>query len=171
MAKLKETLDQRFGRDFLSLLKLHVKDGTELVGRCSVSTAPIRLTVYEISRRRPDRDRTLRVAATAFYPSPGATGEFRTMVRDSLESLFFITAEQVDSAGELNSHLTYMNTQDNSITVRGFSSNWNLSALKVNMTGRDQAHQERPFTKDAEWLVAHLIKPLWVISIRFDTRS
>jgi len=168
LAKLKQRLDQRFGPDFLTLLRLPVEDGTELVGRCAVTTAPIRLTVYEISRKKHDHDRTLRVAATAFYPRPGATAEFRTKVQGHQEELFLITAERVDSADELNSHLAYMRRQDNSITVKGFSTNWNLSVLKVHLSGRGKAHQQVSFTKDAEWLVDHLIRPVWVASIRFD---
>jgi hypothetical protein len=171
LAKLKETLDHRFGPGFLSLLKLEVQNGTELIGRCTVTTAPVRLTVYEISRRRHDPERTLRVVATKFFATPGETGEFRTRIEDLQEDLFFVTAEQVDSAAQLDSHLTYMNSQDNAIAVTGFSTNWNLSVLKVNLAGRDEARQEVPFTKDAEWLVDHLIRPLWVTEIRVVTRS
>ena len=168
LMKLKESLDKKFGVEFLSLRKIGVKNGTELVGRCSVSTAPIRLTVYEISKRMKDSERKLRVVATAFHAQPGENGEFRSKVEDLEEDLFFITAEQVESADQLNSHLTYMNTQENTITLKGYSTNWNLSALKWNMAGKDAAQKEAPFTKDARWLVDRLIRPMWVATIRIN---
>ncbi len=171
LTKLKESMDRRFGPDFLSLVRIGARPGTELVGRCRITTAPVRLTVYEISRRKQDRDRMLRVVASGYYPTPGEVATFRTQVQDLGEELFFITAEKVESRSELNSHLTYMNTQDNAIMVKGFSTNWNLSVLKVNLAGQGAAHEEVPFTKDAEWLVDHLIRPMWVTSIRIDTRS
>jgi hypothetical protein len=170
LRKLKESLDNKFGVNFFSLHRISVPNGVELIGRCSVSTAPLRLTVYEISKGRNDHERKLRVVATGFYAKPGETGEFRTKVEDLEEDLFFVTAEQVETADQLNSHLTYMNTQENTIALRGYSSNWNLSALKLDLAGKDAAQREAPFTKDAMWLVDRLIHPLWVESIRIDVQ-
>lgn len=170
LAKLKETMDGRFGEGFLALYRIKATDGTELLGRCRVTTAPVRLTVYEISRRKQDRARYLRVVASGYYDRPGQVAEFRTTVQDLQEELYFVTAERVQSADELDSHLRYMNTQDNAILVKGFSTNWNLTALKVNLAGRNASREEVPFTKDAEWLVDHLIRPLWVAEIRIDPK-
>ena len=171
LVKLKQGLDEEFGAGFLSLDKVDVKDGDELIGRCTIPVAPVRLTVYEISKENKNSERKLRVVATAFYATTRETAEFRTKVHDLQEELFLVTAEQVDSPDQLDSHLAYLNTQENTITLKGYSTNWNLSALKVNMAGKDAAQKEVPFTKDAGWLVDHLIRPLWVASIRINVES
>ena len=59
-----------------------------------------------------------------------------------------------------------MNTQGGTIRLKGYSTNWNFSALRLNLAGRDAAQSEETFTKDALWLVDQLIKPAWVVGVR-----
>jgi len=57
-----------------------------------------------------------------------------------------------------------MNTQGGTIRLKGYSTNWNFSALRLNLAGRDAAQREETFTKDG--LVDQLIKPAWVVGVR-----
>jgi len=113
---------------------------------------------------------SLRMVSTWFRAKPGETNEFRTKVEDLEEEVFLVTAENVDSADQLNRHLSYMNTQEKAITLKGYGTNWSLSALKLDLVGKDAAQKDESFTKDALWLVDQLIKPEWVVSVRIVNR-
>jgi hypothetical protein len=169
LASVKKTLDERFGADFLTLRTITLKAGTTLVGRTVTQKAPMRLTIYEISKRAGG-ERKLRVVSTWFRAKPGETNEFRTTVEDLEEQVFFVTAENVDRADRLNQHLSYLSTQEDTVTLQGYSTNWNLSALKLHLVGKTAGQQDESFTKDALWLVDQLISPEWVASLRVVIR-
>ena len=168
LVKTREALDKRFGKGFFALYRVKAKVGTELAGEHDIVTVPCRLTVYEISKR-PGASRELRIVATGYHDKP-EKAVFRKTVERLEENVFFVTAEKVTSAGDLNSHLRYMEEQGNAILLKGYGSNWNLSALKLEMAGRNAKQKEREdvFERDALWLVDQLKNPLWVMSIRIE---
>lgn len=86
------------------------------------------------------------------------------------EHLYLITAEAVESETQLNPHLQYMNSQNNEIILKGFSTNWSFSSLRFHLSEKkDEAEKEEvEFTKDADWLVHNLINPQWIVSIRLQ---
>ena len=168
LAKTQEVLDKKFGKGFFTLYRIKSKVGTELIGEHDVVSVPCRLTVYEISKR-PGGSRELRIVATGFHDKP-EKAVFRKTVERLEELMFFVTAEKVASADDLNAHLRYMQEQGNAILLKGFSSNWNLSALKLQMAGKDakQKEKEDVFERDALWLVDQLKNPLWLVSMRIE---
>lgn len=168
LVNTKAGLEKHYGPGFVSLARVRVAPGTRVRGRHTVAAGPSRLTVYHISKDKGDgAPRTLRVLASGFHGA-GGRAVFECTVRDLEESIFLVTSEKVDSATELNKHLTYMNGQDNEILVRGYSSNWCLSALKFKLSGRTEDNREEVFEKDARVLVGGLIRPQWVAFIRVD---
>lgn len=169
LVKMRDALDKKLHSGFLSLCRVQAKVGTELVGVCTVDVVPCRLTVYEISKRA-GAGRELRVVATGYYDKP-EKAVFRKKVEAMEENVFFLTAETVSGAGELNSHLRYMESQGNAILLKGYSSNWNLTALKLKMAGKstEQGQEEEGFEKDGHWLVDQLIRPLWLVSVRVES--
>lgn len=168
LVKTREALDKRFGKGFFSLYRVKAKVGIELVGEHDIVTVPCRLTVYEISKR-PGTSRELRIVTTGYHDKP-EKAVFRKTVERLEENVFLVTAEKVTFADDLNSHLRYMEEQDNAILIKGYSSNWNLSGLKLEMAGRNAKQKEREdiFEKDALWLVDQLKNPLWLVSIRIE---
>ncbi len=86
------------------------------------------------------------------------------------ENVFLVTAEKVTSPDDLNPHLRFMEKQDNVISLKGYSSNWNLSTLKLQMAAKSGKEKERDdvFEKDALWLIEQLKNPLWITSIRVE---
>jgi len=133
-----------------------------------VRKGPCRITIYQISKAK-DQPRKLRVVASGFYQT-GALAEFTTTAEALEENVYFITAESVTSKEQLNSHLKYMNAEKNEILLKGYSTNWNLSALKFKLAGGKECAQNSEFVKDADWLVRQLLKPQWVSSIRFEVQ-
>ncbi|TAL09811.1 MAG: hypothetical protein EPO02_09230 [Nitrospirae bacterium] len=169
LVKTRDVLDKKFAKGFFYLNRVKAKVGTELVGEYEVVTVPCRLTVYEISKR-PGSSRELRVVATGYHAKP-EKAVFRKTVEKLEENVFFVTAEKIASADDLNSHLRYMQEQGNAIVLKGYGTNWNLSALKLEMAGKDAKQKEKDdvFEKDALWLVDQLKNPLWLMSIRLET--
>src|SRR3954451_13055546 len=86
---------------------------------------------------------------------------FRKTIERLEENIFLVTAEKVTASDELNSHLRFMEEQGNSIILKGYSSNWNLSALKFQMAAKAGKQKERDdvFEKDALWLIDQLKNP------------
>lgn len=170
LAELKAKLDKERGRGFVTFWLMTVKEGSEVAGKYEIKEKdlPCRLTVYQISKEA-GKPRMLRIVATGFHDKTGAA-EFRATMPKIEENVFIITAEKVKSADELNSHLKYMNSQNNSVTLKGYSTNWKLTALKLQMAGKDVEQKDDIFTKEADWLVNQLINPLWVVSVRVETK-
>jgi hypothetical protein len=172
LVKTAERMKTKIGHDFLFLDKIDVKDGTALVGRYTVTVddGPLRLTVYEITKQK-NGDRMLRVLASGYYKS-GDVAEFKATAIAAEEDVYLVSAEATASATDLNPHLRYMNAQGNEIVVKGFSTNWNLSQLKLKLAAKETpASKANPandaeFTKDADWLVDNMIAPRWVVSVR-----
>lgn len=171
LVKTRDALDKKFRKGFYSLYRVQTKVGTELVGEYDVTTVPCRLTVYEVTKRG-DADRELRVVATGYHDKPGKA-VFRKKIETLEENVFFITVEQVTSAKELNSHLRYMESQGNEILLKGYGTNWSLSALRLKMAGKTEgpAAKEDKFEKDAFWLIDQFLNPLWLISLRIETED
>ena len=169
LVKTRDVLDKKFAKGFFFLNRVKAKVGTELVGEYDVVTVPCRLTVYEISKR-PGSGRELRIVATGYHAKP-EKAVFRKTVEKLEENVFFVTAEKVASADDLNSHLRYMQEQGNAIVLKRYGTNWNLSSLKLEMAGKDTKQKEKDdvFEKDALWLVDQLKNPLWLMSIRLET--
>lgn len=170
LVKMQEALVKKYHNRFLSLYRVQAKAGTELVGEYNVESVPCRLTIYEISKRA-GAGRELRVVTTGYYVKP-EKAVFRKKVEKLEENIFFITAEKVASAGELNFHLQYMESHGNYILLKGYSTNWNLTALKVKMAGKNKGDEkgEVEFEKDGYWLVEQLINPLWLMSVRIESK-
>lgn len=167
LVKTRDRLNERFRKEFISLYKIKVPDGLSVIGRYKVQNEPLRLTVYEITKN-PDSERQLRVLVSRFRQK-GEVAEFKTTVKKFQEHVFFVTAEAVQSETQLNPHLQYMNTQNNEILLKGFSTNWSFSTLKLRLAEKGSAQQQEvEFTKDADWLVNNLINPQWLISIRLE---
>lgn len=169
LIKVREALDKKIHNGFFSLYRVPAKAGTELVGEYNVTTVPCRLTVYQISKRN-GAGRELRVVATGYHVKP-EKAVFRQRVEKLEENVFFITAEKVAAATELNSHLRYMESQGNAILLKGYGTNFDLSMLKLKMAGKNTGndHGAIEFEKDAHWLVAQLINPLWLMSVRIES--
>ena len=167
LVKTRERLNAQYKRDFLFLDKVETKPGETLIGKYTVKGDPLRLTVYEISKEKSADHRTLKVLATKWLKD-GETAEFTTEIRKLEEDVFLVTAEKTKSADELDPHLKYMASQDGELLVKGFGTNWNLSQLKFKLSEKKKgaAPKDGDFAKDADWMVANLIDPLWVISIR-----
>ncbi len=168
LAQTREDMEKRFGKGFLSLMRVKVKVGAELIGEHDIVALPCRLTVYEISKRS-EGNRELRVVATGYHTKP-EKAVFRKRIERLEENVFLVTAEKVTSSDDLNSHLRFMEEQGNSIILKGYSSNWNLSALKFQMAAKAGKQKERDdlFEKDALWLIEQLKNPLWLASIRVE---
>jgi hypothetical protein len=168
LAKTREDMERRFGKGFLTLMRVKAKVGAELIGEHDIVAVPCRLTVYEISKRT-DGHRELRVVAAGYHSKP-EKAVFRKRIERLEENVFLVTAEKVMSPNDLNSHLRFMEEQGNAIILKGFSSNWNLSALKFQMAAKAGTQNEREdvFEKDALWLIAQLKNPLWLASIRVE---
>lgn len=170
LVKTRKALDKKFRKGFFSLYRIQTKVGTELVGEYSVTDVPCRLTIYEISKPAGG-GRELRVVATGYHVKP-EKAVFRKKIEKLEENVFLITAEKVTSPGELNSHLRYLENQDNTILLKGYSTNWNLTKLKLKMAGKNTGHgqKEVELERDFHWLVDQLINPLWLMSIRIEAR-
>lgn len=168
LAKTRDRLNAKFKREIIFLYKIKAPEGSSLVGRYKLEDGPLRITVYEITKK-PDSARQLRVVRTRFCQK-GEMVEFRTVTKKFDEQVYLVTAEAAISETELNPHLRYMNAQDNEITLAGFSTNWNLSTLRLHLLGKEEAEKnEVEFTKDADLLVSHLINPQWIVSIRVES--
>jgi hypothetical protein len=169
LVKLQETLDKKFHEGFYSLSRIQAKAGTELVGEYDVVTVPCRLTVYEVSKR-VGAARELRVVTTGYHTKP-EKAVFRRKIEKLEEDVFIISVERVSSANELNAHLRYMESQGNTIILKGYSTNWNLTALKLKMReNRPENEQgDAEFEKDGLWLVNQLINPLSLMSVRIES--
>ena len=163
LRKLKEKWDGNFKREFLYFKKIEVKAGQEIEGKCEVKEGPIRLSIYQISKKKGE-PRLLRILSTRFHEEENVA-EIKTKVEDLEENVFLITAEKVRSADQLNSHLKYMSSRDNEILISGLSTNWNLSELKLKMAKKEAA-KNSTFVKDADWLIGQLIDPQWIVWIR-----
>lgn len=162
-----ERLREKFKRDFFFLRKINVPEGTSLIGRYPVTDGPMRLTIYEITKKK-GAERQLKVVASGFYKS-GEVAEFKTEAHKFEERVYLVTAEATGSAEELNPHLRYMNTQGNEILLKGYSTNFSLSSLRFKLAEKPKrGGGETEFAKDADWLVDNLIRPRWVVSIRVE---
>jgi hypothetical protein len=163
----RDRLHQQFRKEFVWFYRARIADGTAVVGRWTVDHGPLRVTMYEITKNEA-APRWLRVVGTRVYRA-GQLAEFQTVFKKSLEHVYLVTAERVSAADELNPHLRYMNTQGDQILVQGFSTNWNLSALKFRLLERNEANaREGEFARDADWLVSNLLDPQWIVSIRIE---
>lgn len=163
----KKELTQQFGPGFISFQKVKAKAGDKLTGTYQVPTGSWRLTVYHISKEK-NGPRYLRVVATGYHAVP-EPAKFSTTIERLEENVFLVTAEAVKSADDLNSHLRYMNAQNNEIVLKGYGTNWNLSALKFKLSGKEEKATSGEFVKEADWLVQRLTKPQWVMSVRVET--
>lgn len=159
----KEKWDHKFNKDFLSFLKIDMEADQEVAGTCKVNEGPLRLTVYQITKGK-NTPRFIRILSTKFYEGNNVA-EYRTKIQDMEENVFLITAEKADSADELNSHLKYMSTRKGDVELEGYSTNWDLSKLKLKFAGKGEALNNDSFVKDADWLIEQLIDPQWIISI------
>lgn len=167
LVKTRDRLNEKFRRQFTSLYKINVPDGLSVIGRYRVQNGPLRLTVYEITKK-PNSERQLRVLVSRFRQT-GEVAQFETTIKKFQEHVYFVTAEAVQSETQLNPHLRYMNTQNNEILLKGFSTDWSFRTLKFRLAEKGSAEeQEVEFTKDADWLVNNLINPQWVVSIRLE---
>ncbi len=163
----RDRLHERFRREFIWFFRARIPDGAPVVGRWTPDRGPLRLTMYEITKN-DDTPRWLRVIGTRVYRQ-GESVEFRTDLRKFKEHVYLVTAEAVTADDQLNAHLRYMGTQGDTILVPGFSTNWNLSALRFRMLEKDAAGaRDVEFAKDADWLVSNLLNPQWVVSIRIE---
>jgi hypothetical protein len=167
LIKTRARLNEKYKKEFLFLYRVKIPDGASIIGRTKVGKGPVRLTVYEITKKQ-DSVRRLRVVRSKVRQT-GEIAEFRTVVQKFDEHLYLITAEAVHSEAQLNPHLRYMNSQNNEIILKGFSTDWNFSSLRFHLSGKDETEKkEAEFTKDADLLVNHLINPQWVVSIRLE---
>lgn len=163
----RDRLHERFRKEFIWFYRARIADGTPVVGRWTADRGPLRLTMYEITKN-DDTPRWLRVVGTRVYRT-GETAEFRTDLRKFKEHVYLVTAEAVAADDQLNAHLRYMSSQGDAILVQGFSTNWNLSALRFRMVeSRAAGAKDGEFARDADWLVSNLIDPQWVVSIRIE---
>lgn len=168
LRKTKERWDQGYYKDFLQFRKIDINlIGKEIKGQFEVSGDQTRLTIYQISRPLGAEDMSLRVISTGFYHE-NEMAMFETRIEEMRNNVFIITGERVNSASELNSHLKYMNQQNNTIALSGYGTNWSLSKLKLTLTGDIEQTGGDSFVKDADWLVGQLINPHWVVFIRAD---
>lgn len=168
LRKLKERWDRQVGREFLFFKRIEVKAGLEIEGKYEVQEGPLRLTVYQISKKQGE-PRFLRVLSSRFHEARNVA-EVVTRVEELEENAFFITAEKVESASQLNPHLQYMAFRNNEVEVRSFATNWNLSELKFKMMGELQPARDVGFVKDADWLIGQLIDPQWIVVIRVEAK-
>jgi hypothetical protein len=166
LVETRDRLSRRFKKDILFLYKMRVEEGVSIIGRHKIGQGPARLTAYEITKAR-NSNRQLRVAGSQFRRL-GETAEFKTVVNKFDEHLYLITAESVTSQGQLNPHLQYMNSQKNEIILKGFSTNWNFSSLRLQFLEKGGAAREGEFSKDADFLVNQLIDPQWIVAIRLE---
>jgi len=163
----RDRLNERFKREFLWFFKVRIPDGTAVVGRWTADGGPLRVTMYEITKNE-GAPRWLRVVGTRVYQK-GEIAEFQTVLKKSSEHVYIVTAEAVTAADQLNRHLRYMNTQGDAILVNGYSTNWNLTALKIWMLEQNAAGvRDVEFAKDADWLVSNLLDPQWIVSVRVE---
>jgi hypothetical protein len=167
---MRDSLAETMGKGFFSLGRIQVKADVEIIGECNVTNVPCRLTVYEVSKAAGG-GRELRVVATGYHDKP-EKASFRTKLPNLEEHVFFVTAEKVASRDELNSHLQYMDSQGNTIALKGYGTNWNLSQLKLKMAGKTPGAEQKEdeFEKDGQWLIKQLIRPIWVMSIRVEAQ-
>lgn len=164
----KEKWDNKFKKDFLSFLKIDVDKEQEVVGTCKVNEGPLRLTIYQITKEK-NSSRFIRILSTKFHDSNNIA-EYRVKIQNLEENVFFITAEKVNSADQLNSHLKYMSTQKGGVELEGYGTNWNLSKLKLKLVGKGEELKDDSFVKDADWLIGQLINPQWIISISVEVK-
>lgn len=165
LAKTKMRLDNKYRKDFFLLYKSKIAAGTQVIGQYKLTKDPLRITVFEISKQL-NTDRRIRVVATGFYQM-GETAEFQTEIGNLEESIFFITAEAVESKDQLNPYLQHMDQVDN-VILKGYSTNLSFSVLKMKFSGKDQSGELVQVTEDFDWLVSQLIKPVHVISVRVE---
>jgi hypothetical protein len=170
LRKMKERWDNQYHDNFLQYRKISVEYGQPVSGSIRLAADSIRLTIYQISRKFSDDDFSLRVLLTGVYDRNEIATVDTTI--DKLKNNFYIiTAEQINNHKQLNSHLTYMKKQDNSIELKGYSTNWSLSKLRLKLSGVSDTANADTFTKDADWLVGQLINPQWVIFVRADKNT
>lgn len=168
LRKTKERWDKKYYKDFLQFRKISPSFiGKDIRGQLKIENGPARITVYQISRLDDKNDMSLRVIITGFYQA-SEIALIDTSIYDMKNNVFIITSEKLETADELNTHLKYMNQQNNSITLNGYSSNWSLSKLRLKLSGTTESINNETFVKDADWLVSQLINPQWVIFIRAD---
>ena len=99
----------------------------------------------------------------------GETAEFKSDLRKFAEHVYLVTAEAVTAHDQLNARLRFMSTQGDAILLQGYSTNWNMSTLRLRMVEKGAGGgKDVEFAKDADWLVSHLIDPQWVVSIRLE---
>ena len=163
----RDRLHEQFRKAFIWFYKARIADGTAVVGRWVVDRGPLRLTMYEITKNATT-PRWLRVIGTRVYRE-GETAEFRSDLRKFAEHVYLVTAEAVTTPDQLNAHLRFMSTQGDAILLQGYSTNWNMSTLRLRMVEKGAGgDKDAEFAKDADWLVSHLIDPQWVVSIRLE---
>lgn len=168
LREFKQRLDQLHYPDFLQFRKISVKYGSDIRGSLQISQGPLRITVYNLFRELPDGEFSIRVVSTGYF-LPNELAELQTIVHDYKNNVFIMTAEKVRDAHDLNSHLAYMASQDNTILLKGYGTSWNLSKLKLKMRGKTtSAADEDAFVREADWLVSRLINPQWILFIRTD---
>jgi hypothetical protein len=165
LVKTKIRLDNKYGQDFFLLYKAKIAASTQMTGQYKLSTVPLRISVFEISRQ-PNADRMIRIVATGYYQA-GETAEFQTEIGNMEENIFFITAEAVESKEQLNPYLQHIDQVDN-VILKGYSTNLSFNVLKMKFSGKDQSGNVTQVTEDFDWLVSQLIKPVHVISIRVE---
>jgi hypothetical protein len=163
LVKTKIRLDNKYGKDFFLLYKATIAASTQITGQYKLSTVPLRISVFEISRQ-PNADRMIRIVATGYYQA-GETAEFQTEIGNMEQDIFFITAEAVESKDQLNPYLQHVDQVDN-VILKGYSTNLSFNVLKMKFSGKDQSGNVTQVTEDFDWLVSQLIKPVHVISIR-----
>lgn len=163
LAKTKMRLNNKYGKDFFLLYKAKITPGTQVLGQYKITKDPLRITVFEISKRF-NEDRKIRIVATGFYEM-GETAEFQTEIGNLEEDIFFITAEAVGSKDQLNPYLQHIDQVDN-VILKGYSTNLSFNVLKMKFSGKDQSGKLVQVTEDFDWLVSQLIKPVHVISVR-----
>jgi hypothetical protein len=191
LLNVKHRLEKQFYEGFVSLYKMRVPQGEVVTGTHTLQDGPMRLTVYQISKERKGV-RKVRVLASGFHPK-GEVATFTSPIDDLEENVFLVTAEKVSSDTELNSHLKYMNAQGNMILLKGYSTNWGMTKLKFELSGRaaskdkneaevtdkgkdkgkDKARdkKEDTFVRDADWLIERLLNPQWVMLVRVDSKG
>jgi hypothetical protein len=177
LVNVKRRLEKQFHEGFVSLCKIHVAQGEVVTGTHTLVDGPMRLTVYQISKVRKGH-RQLRVLASGFHPK-GDIATFTSPIDDLEENVFLVTAEKVAADTELNSHLQYMNTQGNLILLKGYSTNWGMTKLKFELSGKapdkakgkNEGKKDEAFVRDADWLIDRLLNPQWVALIRVDRKG
>jgi len=169
LIKIQENWNQKYYPGFISFYKILVTENEEIMGSYKLEEGPARITVYQVSKKDQNAQRFLRVLSTGYFQT-GEIAVLHSKIQSQKENVFFITIEKTTSQENLNSHLKYMNTQDNEIILKGYGSNWNLSKLKFKLQGVDPKQRKDNFKKDVGWLINQLINPQRIISIRVKVK-